>query len=179
MSKLKRSSYIWLAIGLGTLIILGGIFLAYTKGLIPNVPKPPIQDPNPITFEEVDVFLFTTHIPEDHEMLWNDLQQYEQRRDPRISMINLLDIRSEQTRELNTKSYSPFFHVANYSESKVPIKATLYRNNEVKYESILKPGEMFVGNRQLGKGKYRLKIECIGEGHCKAKGAITTGIVEW
>jgi hypothetical protein len=58
MGKLKRSSYIWLAIGLGTLVILGGIFLAYPKGLIPNVPKPPIQDPNPITFEEVDGFLF-------------------------------------------------------------------------------------------------------------------------
>jgi hypothetical protein len=159
MGKLKRSSYIWLAIGLGTLAILGGIFLVNLK------------DPG---------FLwYSPRILPEHEKIWNDLQQDEQRRDPRISMVNLIDEESKQTRELSTNRYSSFFHVVNYAESQVPVKMTLYKNNVVVYEYTLEPNQLVSTNRQLGKGKYRLKIECIGEGHCKAKGAITTGIIEW
>ncbi|MEB9626456.1 MULTISPECIES: hypothetical protein [Bacillus cereus group] len=81
--------------------------------------------------------------------MWNQLQQYEEQKDLRISMANLVDIRSRQTRELTTKVYSPFFHVSNYSESKVPIKVILYKNHEVKYEKTLQPGDMFERNEQL------------------------------
>jgi hypothetical protein len=174
MSKLKRSSYIWLAIGLGTLIILGGIFLANLKGLITP------EDTNRINLKETDAFLwYTPRILPEHEQIWNDLQQYEKRRDPCISMVNLIDEESKQTRELSTNRYSSFFHVVNYAESQVPVKITLYKNNVVVYEYTLSPDQLLSANLKLGKGKYRLKIARIGEGHCKAKGAITTGIIEW
>ncbi|PFA54751.1 hypothetical protein COA00_03615 [Bacillus cereus] len=164
-------------IGIGIILILGGLGLFLTnKGLI-GQDKQTVK--NQINFKEVDMILLTTHIPEGHEAIWDQLQQYEEQKDVRISMVNLIDIRSQQTRELNTKAYSPFFHVSNYSESKVPIKVTLYKNHEVKYEKILQPGNMFAINEQVGRGKYSLKLECIGQGYCKGKGAITTGDINW
>ncbi|MFJ8119898.1 hypothetical protein [Bacillus mycoides] len=53
------------------------------------------------------------------------------------------------------------------------------KNHEVKYEKTLQPGEMFKRNEQLGRGKYTLKLECIGQGYCKGKGTITTGGINW
>ncbi|PGT99563.1 hypothetical protein COD21_31170 [Bacillus cereus] len=66
--------------------------------------------------------MLTTHIPKGHEAIWDQLQQYEKPKVSHISMINLIDIRLQQTREINTKTYSPFFHVSSYSEGKVPNK---------------------------------------------------------
>ncbi|KFM95565.1 hypothetical protein D0U04_27040 [Bacillus clarus] len=182
MNEFKRKSLTFSTIGIGIVLVLGGLGLFLTnKGLISigqdKIHKQAVK--NPINFKEVDTFLLTTHIPEGHEAIWNQLQQYEEQRDFRISMVNLIDIKSQQTREINTKTYSPFFHVSNYSESKVPIKAILYKNHEVKYEQTLKPGDMFARNEQLGPGKYTLKLECIGQGYCKGKGAITTGDINW
>lgn len=162
----------------GIIILIFGFFIA-NKFLIRQDKVPTQTSKNPLQFKEVDTILLTTHIPEGHETIWNQLQQYEEQNDVRISMINLINIKSQQTRELNTKAYSPFFHVSNYSESKVPIQVTLYKNNEIKYEKILQPGNMFAINKQLGRGKYSLKLECMGQGYCKGKGAITTGDINW
>ncbi|KAA0563519.1 hypothetical protein F0342_11930 [Bacillus sp. CH30_1T] len=182
MNDFKRNSLKLSIVGIGIILVLGGLGLFLTnKGLISitqdKVHKPTIK--SPINFKEVDALLVTTHIPEGHEVIWDQLQQYEEQKDFRISMVNLIDIRSQQTRELNTKNNSPFFHVSNYSDSKVPIKVTLYKNHEIKYEQTLQPSEMFVRNEQLGQGKYSLKLECIGQGYCKGKGAITTGDINW
>ncbi|PEJ00905.1 hypothetical protein [Bacillus toyonensis] len=182
MNVFKQKSLKLSILGIGIFLVLGGLGFFFTnKGFI-SIFQDTVHkqaDKNPIYFEEIDTFLFTTHIPEGHEAIWNQLQQYEEQKDLRISMANLVDTRSQQTRELNTKAYSPFFHVSNYSESKVPIKVTLYKNHEVKYEKTLQPGDMFTRNEQLGRGKYSLKLECKGQGYCKGRGAITTGDINW
>ncbi|PEE38543.1 hypothetical protein [Bacillus cereus] len=180
MNKFKRKSLKFSIVGIGIILILGGLGLFLTKkGLIgqDKVHKQAVKDP--INFKEVDTILLTTHVPEGHEAIWDQLQQYEEQKDVRISMVSLIDIRLQQTREVNTKVYSPFFHVSNYSESKVPIKVTLYKNHEIKYEKILQPGNMFARNEQLGRGNYSLILECMGQGYCKGKGAITTGDINW
>lgn len=182
MHAFKQKSIKLSILGIVIFLVLGGLGLfLINKGFISIFQDKVYKqtDKNPIHFEEIDTFLFTTHIPEGHEAIWNQLQQYEEQKDLRISMANLVDIKSQQTRELTTKKYSPFFYVSNYSESKVPIKVTLYKNHEVKYEKTLQPGDMFERNEQLGRGKYSLKLECIGQGYCKAKGAITTGDINW
>ncbi|WP_257150469.1 permease prefix domain 1-containing protein [Bacillus toyonensis] len=177
INEFKHKALKFSIVGIGIILVLGGLglFLA-NKGLIGQAKQ---VAKNPINFKEVDTILLTTHIPEGHEAIWNQLQEYEEQKDVRISMLNLIDVRSQQTREINTKTYSPFFHASNYSESKVPIKVTLYKNHEVKYEKTLQPGDMFAINEQLGRGKYSLKLECIGQGYCKGKGAITAGDINW
>ncbi|GLV67531.1 hypothetical protein Bmyc01_62000 [Bacillus mycoides] len=180
MNEFKRKALTFSIVGIGIILVLGGLGLFLTnKGLIgqDKVHKQAVK--NPINFKEVDTLLLTTHIPEGHEAIWDQMQQYEKQKDSRISMVSLVDIRLQQTREINTKTYSPFFHVSNYSESKVPIKVTLYKYHEIKYEKILQPGDMFARNEQLGRGKYSLILECIGQGYCKGKGAITTGDINW
>lgn len=180
INAFKRKALKFFIVGIGIVLGLGGLgFFLTNKGLIGQDKVNQQAVKNLINFKEVDTILMTTHIPEGHEAIWDQLQQYEEQKNVRISMVNLIDIGSLQTRELNTKSYSPFFHVSNYSESKVPIKITLYKNHEVKYAKTLQPGEMFVRNEQLGQGKYSLKLECIGQGYCKGKGAITTGDINW
>jgi len=180
MNGFKRKALKFSNVGIGIILVLGGLgFFLTNTGLIGQnkVHKQAVK--NPIKFKEVDTILMTTHIPEGHEAIWNQLQEYEEQKDIRISMVNLIGIRSQQTREINTKTYSPFVHVSNYSEGKVPIKVTLYKNHEVRYEKTLHPGDMYAKNEQLGRGKYSLKIECMGQDYCKGKGAITTGDVNW